>query len=173
MENKTLVNKVAQSGLITLKPEQFLPELSIFPFDLKGFLFHGLILKEKDFRAAVRDYPWEDVRDKDLVIFCSADAIIPMWAYMLIVIKAQGIARSLFVGTEESFVERMIESALDAVDFSVYQDQKVVIKGCSDIPLPASLYSGITERLLPYAQSIMYGEPCSTVPIFKRKRKLS
>jgi hypothetical protein len=172
MENKTLVNRVAQSGLITLKPEEFYPDLSIFPFDLKDFLFHGLILKEKDFRAAVRDYRWKDVQDRDIVIFCSADAIIPMWAYMLVVSKAQGKARNIFIGSEEEFIARMIKSELDKVDFSAYQDEKVVIKGCSDIPLPASLYGQITEKLMPYAQSIMYGEPCSTVPIFKRKRKL-
>ena len=172
MENKTLVNRIAQSGLITLKPEEFFPELSVYAFDLKDFLFHGLILKEKDFRMAVRDFNWEDVRDRDLVIFCSADAIIPMWAYMLVVSKAQGIARNIFIGSEENFIERMIEAELDKVDFAAYQDQKIVIKGCSDRPLPPSLYGQITGRLMPYAQSIMYGEPCSTVPIFKRKRKL-
>ena len=170
MENKTLVNRIANSGLITLKPEEYYPELAIFPFDLKDFLFHGLILKEKDFRMAVRDFNWEDVRDRDVVIFCSADAIIPMWAYMLVVSKAQGTARNIFIGSEEHFIEKMIESELDKVDFSAYQDEKVVIKGCSTIKQLEYAYTSLSLRLAPLVSSLMYGEPCSTVPIFKQKK---
>ncbi len=167
MESK-LVNRVAQSGLITLDLEVFYPEGEIAPFDLKDYLFMGLILKEKDFREALKAHDWAQYAGKNLAVFCSADAIIPMWAYMLVAASAAPYARDVFQGTPEQYVEAAFLKKLAALDLSPYEGKRLVIKGCSDKPVPPSAYVEITRRLQPIALSIMFGEPCSTVPVYKR-----
>jgi hypothetical protein len=167
--DKPLVNRVAASGLITLNLEDFFPPEELVTFDLKGYLFMELILKEKDFRAALAEHDWQQYEGKNLAVFCSADAIIPVWAYMLVAAYAAPYAKNIFQGTAEEFYKMAFQRALDGVDEKKYEDQRIVIKGCSDKPVPPSAYVELTRKLQPYAKSIMYGEPCSTVPIFKKK----
>lgn len=171
MDN-VLVNKVAQSSLETINLENYFPTIEIAQFDIKEYLFHGLILKEKDFRAALKEHNWAAYNDKVLCVYCSSDAIIPVWAYMLISANAEGSCESIFQGSQEEFIKQHYYKVLEPLDFSTYQDGRVVIKGCSDKPVPPAAYAYVTEKLKPFAQSIMYGEPCSTVPIFKRPRKI-
>lgn len=169
--SKPLVNKVAQSGLITIDLEQFFPAEEIVVFDLKPFLFQGLILKEKSFRTAMKEVDWPSFTGKILASYCSSDAIIPVWAYMLIASYATPHAQKVFQGSKTAFLTHHYETVIGQLDLSKFEDQRLVIKGCSDRPVPPSAYSAITARLRPIARSIMYGEPCSTVPIFKRKNK--
>jgi hypothetical protein len=169
---KTLVNRVAESGLITINLEKFFPEGEIAVFDLKDYLFMELILKEKDFREALKQHDWSQYRGKILLTYCSTDAIIPTWAYMLVVANAVPFAADVFQGDEEAYLKAAFLRALAALDASQYDQQRIVIKGCSDKPVPAAAYVELTRKLQPYAQSIMFGEPCSTVPVFKRPRKV-
>lgn len=164
-----LVNRVAQSGLMTIDLEQFFPKGDVVGFDLKDHLFMGLILKEKDFREALDAIDWSQFDGKLLAVYCSADAIIPMWAYMLVAVLAAPHAADVALCTPESYIETAFIKRLAALDISAYADKRVVIKGCSDNPVPASAFLDIACRLRPVAKSIMYGEPCSTVPVFKRK----
>jgi hypothetical protein len=170
MEQLALVNKVAESGIITINLEQYFPKATIVVFDLKDYLFHGLILKEKEFREALKQLDWSVYQEKTVLITCSSDAIIPLWAYMLVASNLSGIAVDLYHGTEEEYLNMHYHTALNQLDLTQYKDKRIVIKGCSDKPVPAYAYAKITSLLKPYAQSIMFGEPCSTVPIFKRPR---
>ncbi len=164
----TLVNRVAQSGLITLDLETFYPEGEIASFDLKDYLFMGLILKEKDFREALKTHDWTQYAGKNVAVFCSADAIVPMWAYMLVTAYLAPHAREVVQAAPEQLVEIVLLKKLAALDVTPYAGKRLVIKGCSDRPIPASAYVEITRRLQPIALSIMFGEPCSTVPVYKR-----
>jgi hypothetical protein len=164
------VNKVAESGIITIDLAEFYPKEAVAVFDIKDYLFMGLILKEKDFRTALEAVDWSIYADKNVAVTCSADAIIPVWAYMLITVYLQPVARHIIFGSEETIQETILLDAIKAIDASIYEDQRVVVKGCGDIDIPASAYLSITNKLRPFAKSIMYGEPCSTVPVFKKKR---
>jgi len=164
-----IINKVAESGIISLDLETYFSKDKIMVFDLKDYLFMGLILKEKDFRAALLTTDWEKFRDSYVAITCSADAIIPMWANMLVAVYLTPIAKSVFFGTESYVKEQLLLNALDSIHPIDYTDQRVVVKGCGEDPVPASAYVKITALLRPYAKSIMYGEPCSTVPLYKKK----
>ena len=165
-----LVNRVANSGLITLNLEDYYPKQEIASFDLKGFLFMEMILKEKDFRAALKEHDWTQYEGKILTVFCSADAIIPVWAYMLVATYAEPYATDIFQGTQDEYLKALYRNVLKDMDFSQYEAKRIVIKGCSNKPVPPAAYLALTTKLRPFAQSIMYGEPCSTVPIFKRPR---
>lgn len=165
----TIVNKVAESGIITLDLENFYPKGEIKVYDLKDHLFMGLILKEKDFRAALQSTDWETYRDAYVAVTCSADAVIPMWAYMLVATYLQPVAKDVVFGDERSLVNTLIIKNLASVNGEEYLDKRVVVKGCGDVQIPESAYLEITNKLRPFAKSIMYGEPCSTVPIFKKK----
>lgn len=167
MEN--FVNKVAESGIISIDLEEFYPKGSIKVFDLKDHLFMGLILKEKDFRAALLTIPWEEYQDTYVAITCSADAIIPMWANMLVASNLQPYAKEVIFGTESQLKEQLLLHRISQIDGSTYTDQRVVVKGCGEIHIPESAYVSITNILRPHVKSIMYGEPCSTVPIYKKK----
>lgn len=165
-----LVNKVADSGIITLNLEQFLPqESTIAGFDLKPFLFKEMIVREKDFRQSVLEHNWESFENKHVAIFCSVDAIIPMWAYMLIASALQPFASSVFFGNEEALKADLMKHNIERLDASDYTDKRVVIKGCGDQSLPEMAFLSITSKLRPVVKSLMYGEPCSTVPVFKKK----
>lgn len=172
VQNKPLVNRVANSSLITINLEDYFPSQPIVQFDIKDYLFQGLILKEKEFREALKAHDWVQYQDHHLAVFCSTDAIVPIWAYMLVSTSAKPFAKTIFQGTPAEMLKKLYMQAIDQMTFEQYQDQRIVIKGCSDKPVPAAAYLDIAARLQPYAQSIMYGEPCSTVPIFKRPRKL-
>ena len=162
-------NKVAASGILTLDLEQYLPAGNIVTFDLKDHLFMGLILKEKDFREALKNLDWTPYQDKAVAITCSVDAIIPVWAYMLVTTYLQPVAKDVFVGTAAELQKHLFLKNLSAINISDYTDQRVVIKGCGDVPIDAYAYAEITKVLRPVAKSIMYGEPCSTVPVYKKK----
>ncbi|MEL6923525.1 MAG: DUF2480 family protein [Bacteroidota bacterium] len=172
MEDKPLINRVAASGLITLNLEDFFPAQEVAQFDLKDYLYMELILKEKDFRTALKAHDWSQYEGKILTVFCSTDAIIPVWAYMLVTAYATPHAHDIFQGTPEVFYKVAFAKSLDAFDVSPYEQKRIIIKGCSNKPVPSSAYVELTKKLQPIAQSIMYGEPCSTVPIFKRPRVL-
>lgn len=164
-----IVNKVAQSGLITLNLEDFLPEGECVAFDLKDHLFMGLILKEKDFRDALKKIDWSMYQNKNVTVTCTADAIVPLWAYMLVTAYLQPVAKDVYVGTTEEMEKHLFLKNIAAIDASQYNDQRIVVKGCGDIAIGPFAYAELTKRLLPNVRSIMYGEPCSTVPIYKSK----
>lgn len=164
-----IINKVAESGLISFDLEKYYPSASRKIFDLKDHLFMGLILKEKDFRAALLQTDWNEYKDADVAITCSADAVIPMWAYMLVASYLEPVAQTVIVGTEQELINQELLKNIDAIDVSEFTDQRVVVKGCGDLAIPEAAYVAITKKLRPVAKSIMYGEPCSTVPIFKKK----
>jgi hypothetical protein len=165
-----LRNKVAESGLITLDLEGFIPNNELVLFDLKNFLFMELIIKEKEFRAMLDQHQWNQYQNKWVAITCSADAIIPMWAYMLVVSKLVGIASDIHVGDEISAQKNAIVENIIKLDVSQYTDKRVVVKGCGDKEIAAYAYVEISKKLVPVVKSLMYGEPCSTVPVFKKKQ---
>jgi len=171
--NKPLVNRVAASGLITINLEDFFPTGEVVIFDIKDYLYKELMLKEKDFRATLKEHNWEQYQDRHLLVYCSTDAIVPVWAYMLVTAYAAPYATSVYNGEVTSFYQQAFHHALLNFDAAQYEAKRIVIKGCSNKPVPVSAYVELTRLLQPYAQSIMYGEPCSTVPIFKRPRKRS
>lgn len=164
-----IVNKVAGSGIISLDLETFFSKEKIMVFDLKDYLFMGLILKEKEFRAALLTTDWEKYKDSFVAVTCSADAIIPMWANMLVAVYLTPLVKDVYFGTEADVKEKLLLNALDTIKGVDYTDQRVVVKGCGEEPVPASAYVKITRILRPFAKSIMYGEPCSTVPLYKKK----
>lgn len=168
--DKPLVNKVAKSGLITIRLEEFFPEVELAKFDLKDYLFMEMILKEKDFRTALKEHDWSQYEGKTLLVYSSADAIIPMWAYMLVAAYATPYAKELYQGTEQQYYQATFHKIIAEMDLEPYKGQRLVIKGCGDKEVPASAYLELTNRLQPHARSIMYGEPCSTVPIYKKPR---
>lgn len=167
---QALVNRVANSSLITIDLESFYPEGDVVAFDLKDYLFMELILKEKDFREALKEHDWAQYQGKNLAVFCSTDAIIPMWAYMLVASYAAQHARDVFQGLPEQFAEFAFLKKLAAINPDDYEGKRLVIKGCSGKPVPPSAYLEITRRLQPVARSIMFGEACSSVPVYKRPR---
>ena len=166
---ETLVNKVAQSGLITFNLEDYYDKNERVIFDIKDCLFMGLILREKDFREFIKANNWEQYRNKNVAITCSADAIVPTWAYMLVASKLSGIANHFAFGDLNNLQNSLFQKALSLVDIEFYRNQKIVIKGCGNLPVPINAYVEISRLLIPVAGSIMYGEPCSTVPVFKKK----
>lgn len=164
-----IINKVAESGLISFDLETYYPKNTRKIFDLKEHLFMGLILKEKDFRAALLTIDWNEYKDADVAITCSADAIIPMWAYMLVASYLEPVAVTVVFGTEQDLINTVLLKNIEAVDVSEFADKRIVVKGCGDLSIPEAAYVAITKKLRPVAKSIMYGEPCSTVPIYKKK----
>jgi hypothetical protein len=166
--DKPLINRVASSGLVTLKPDEYLQKFSYGYFDFKDYLFQGLMLKEKDFRTALKDKDWGPEKDKVLLVHCSTEAIIPMWAYMLVAATAFPYVRDIQFGGENSYIDTQLNNYLSNLNPSDYKDQRVVVKGCGAIPIPPWFYLKITHLLAPHVKSLMFGEPCSTVPILKR-----
>jgi len=162
-------NKVAESGIVTVDLEDFYPKGEIAVFDIKDYLFMGLILKEKDFRLALQNLDIEAYRDKYVAVTCTADAIIPMWAYMLIAGTLQPVAKDIVFGNEQTLINTMFIKNLCRMNGEEYTDKRVVVKGCGDVQIPETAYLEITNILRPFAKTIMYGEPCSTVPIYKKR----
>jgi len=170
--DKPLINRVANSNLKLINLENYYPETEIVEFDLKPLLFKELILREKDFRAALKEIDWSLYQGKTVLLFNSNDAIIPVWAYMLVSTSLMGFANEVFQGSLDEYLKTHYSKVLESFDVEAYNEERVVIKGCSNKPVPAFAYAELAYRLKDHAQSIMYGEPCSTVPIFKRPRKL-
>jgi hypothetical protein len=164
-----IINRVANSGLITIDLEDYVPKEEMKAFDLKDYLFKGLILKEKDFRDALKNMDWEVFRNKYVAITCSADAIIPMWAYMLAASYLQPIARDVYSGTIEEMKKHLFLKNLATINANTFANQRIIIKGCGDYPVDNAAYAEITKILRPVVKSIMYGEACSNVPIYKAK----
>lgn len=162
-------NKVASSGLITLNLEDYADKTTKVELDIKPWLFREMMLREKDFREFVKAHDWESYQDKIVCFVCSTDAIVPTWAYMLLAVRVQPYAKRYFFGSTQMADEILFHEALMKIDFSNFKDARVIVKGCGDIPVPVNTYVEITNGLLPYAKSIMYGEACSNVPVFKRK----
>ncbi len=165
-----LINKVAASGLITINLEEYLPKGEIVSYDIKQNLFMELMLREKDFREFLKTHNWAQYTHKHVAINCTADAIVPSWAYMLLAIELNPFAASVIFGTEADMKLILWQNAVKNIDISHLADQRIVIKGCSDADVPVSAYVALSERLRPIARSIMYGEPCSTVPLYKKAK---
>lgn len=165
----TVINKVAQSVLETINLENFYPKEEIVLFDLKDHLFMELILKEKEYRENLKNTDWSVYAGKIVGITCTADAIIPLWAYMLAAAYLQPVAKDVMVGDKEAVIEKSLLKNINTINLKEYEGRKIVIKGCGEKEIPAAAYTEITRLLKPIAQSIMYGEPCSTVPVFKKK----
>ena len=162
-------NKVAESGLLTIDLASLLPSNEIILFDIKPYLFKELILKEKEFRASLLSIDWSIYQDKIVGIVCSTDAIIPMWANMLIVSSLHPYSKAVYFGDENKVREQLLQESISKINTEQYIDQRVVVKGCGETPIGESAYIAITQKLRPLVKSIMYGEPCSTVPVYKKK----
>lgn len=167
MSDQAITNRVAQSTLVTFRLEDYYPTGQRTQIDIKDQLFQGLILREKDFRAWIAATDWSQYSGQYVALHCSADAIVPTWAYMLLAAALEPHAAWYTFGTLEDLDRELISHALNTVDFSQFQDKPVVIKGCSDVPVPTALYVEAMRRLLPYAKKLSFGEPCSTVPLWK------
>ena len=167
----TLVNKIANSGLITLRPEEWVPSIEPAEIDLKDFLYMELILKEQDFREMLKKHDWAQYADKPLCVFCSVDAIIPSWAFMLISSYAIQFTKDIFFGNAQQWLNHQLLKYIDAIDPHQYVEERVIIKGCSDgVVIGPEIYMALTNKLIPVVKSLMFGEPCSTVPVFKRPK---
>ena len=166
--SETFVNKVAESGIISLNLEDYYPRESVQVFDMKDYLFMGLILKEKDFRESLKTIDLASYENKIVALTCSADAVIPIWAYMLVSSVLQPVAAHIIFGTEEEATKAILLKNISTLNVAEFTEQRVVIKGCGELPITESAYIEITKLLRPVAKSIMYGEPCSTVPVYKK-----
>lgn len=167
--SEEFVNKVAESGIITIDLEKFFPAEEIIVFDIKDYLFMGLILKEKDFRQALKELNNEKYQQKIVAVTCTADAIVPMWAYMLISTTLQPVSKEIVFGTQNEAKTKLLIRNILQIRKEDFADKRVVIKGCGETPIPEEAYLEITNLLIPVVKSIMFGEPCSTVPIYKKK----
>ena len=168
MVEEVIVNKVAQSGLITIDLEKYFPVGDRLVIDIKDQLYMGLILKEKDFRDYIKATDWNQYKNKNIAITCTADAIVPTWAYMLLATKLSVVADFFVFGDLTVLNTVLYLKALEKINPSDYTDKRVVIKGCGNLPVPESAYVEITRLLMPNVKSLMFGEPCSTVPLYKK-----
>jgi hypothetical protein len=166
MENE-IVNKVANSGLVTIDLSEFKTPGERVLFDIKQLLFHELILKEKDFRDFIKTNDWTAYKDKLVALTCSNDAIVPTWAYMLLSLALEPHAKKIIFGNLQDLENLLFAEKLQSLDPEKFRDARVVIKGCGDDPVPTNAYIQITALLKPVVKTIMYGEPCSTVPLYK------
>lgn len=164
-----IVNRVANSKLITVDLEDYYPNGNRVLFDFSNWLFEGIVLREKDFRLYVAEHNWSQYKDTYVAVHCSADAIIPAWAYMLISIALQPYSKQTVLGNLETLETTLYQDIIQRLDISNFRDKPVIIKGCSKKPVPLNAYNMIVNKLKPVAKSIMFGEPCSNVPLFKRK----
>jgi hypothetical protein len=167
--NDPIINKVAESSFITLDPADYYPKEESALFDLKDYLFMGMILKEKDFRESLKNLNWEQYRNKNVAVTCSVDAIIPVWAWMLVATYLQPVANEIVMGDEKELHKTIFLKNLSKIDLGELTDKRIVVKGCGDIPIGDFVYLELTKLLQPIAKTIMYGEPCSTVPVYKKK----
>ena len=163
-------NKVKESGIIQLDLAHFKPKNELVGIDLSERLYQGLILKEKDFRLWLKENNWQQYEEKAVFIYCSAEAIIPTWAYMLVISMLMPYTEQVLAGTRIDLEKKMIQDNIVSMDLSTMMDQRVIIKGCSDVASPEFAMSELVRVLQPVVKSIMYGEPCSSVPIFKKKK---
>lgn len=164
-----ILNRVAQSKLITFNLEEFYPEGKRIPLDIKDWLHEGLVLREKEFRRYVEEHPWENYQDAYVALQCSTDAIIPGWAYMLITTRLQPYARKVVAGSLQDLETSLFQAVLEGLDTTAYTGKSVIIKGCSKKPVPLNAYLWAAEKIGAVANNVLYGEACSSVPIYRRK----
>ena len=167
--SEEIVNRVAQSGLLTIDLEDYYPREEIVVFDLKPLLFREMILKEKEFRDGLQAIDWSAYAGKILAVTCTADAIIPAWAYMLVAVHATPFAGNIVLGDRKSALQQAFLTNLQSIDLQVFADKRVMIKGCGDLEVGPFAYLEMTRLLQPVVKSMMYGEACSNVPIYKKK----
>jgi hypothetical protein len=165
-----IVNKVALSGLVSIDMEDWYPQGPRIGYNLAQNLFMGMILREKDFREFIKTHNWAQYTDSYVYVYNSEEAIIPTWAYMLLITKLQGVAKRVVLGTQEQLEQLLFAEIIDQLDSNLYLGAKVVVKGCSKLPVPQSAYMDLSAKLLPVVQSLMFGEPCSTVPVYKKPK---
>lgn len=169
MDNPIL-NKVANSKLITINLEDFYPKEELVELDIKNQLFKGLLLKEKDFREFIDSNDWTAYQNKHVAVFCSSDAIIPSWAWMLLSIALHPFAKKIILGRKADLELCLYQESFNNHDFSQYQDKNIVVKGCGELKISDKIYLEITNRLMPFTKKLMFGEPCSSVPVYRRKK---
>ncbi|QII69324.1 DUF2480 family protein [Apibacter sp. B3706] len=165
-----IINKVEKSGLITLDLEDFYPKEPRMLFDLKDYLYEGLVLREKEFRESLSKLDWKMYENAYVAVTCTSDAIVPSWSYLLIANYLTGVAKLISFGTLEDLERDIFTEIIDKMDVDSYKDKKIIIKGCSRKPVPQNAYLQLIQKLKPIASSLMFGEACSTVPIFKKKK---
>jgi len=165
-----IINRIANSPLVTIDLEELYPEGTRTVFDISDWLYEGLILKEKDFRESVNGHDWNVYQDHFVALTCKTEAIIPSWAYLLITTKLASFARKVVVGNLELLETSIFQDIISNLDENDYKDKPVIIKGCSSKPIPETAQVQLVEKLLPTAQTILFGEACSTVPLYKRKK---
>lgn len=168
-KSEPILNRVALSKLVTFDLEDHYPKGERVLLDIKDWLYEGVILREKEFRAFVADHNWEQYRDTYVALHCSTDAIIPGWAYMLIATQLQPVAAQMVIGDLGQLETAIYQSIIEQLDVSEYKDKPVIIKGCTNKPVPPNAYLWITSKIQSVAKSVMYGEACSSVPLYKRK----
>ncbi|GLB50797.1 DUF2480 family protein [Neptunitalea lumnitzerae] len=164
-----IVNRVANSKLVTVDLEELYPKGERIVFDIKDWLLEGFILREKDFRTAAKNHNWEQYTNTYVALTCSTDAIVPAWAYMLISTYVAPYAKKVIIGTLEELETAIYQDIISKTDFSYVKDAPVIVKGCSNKPVPPNAYLFLIEKIQPIAKSLMYGEACSSVPLFKNK----
>jgi|SRR5690554_675679 len=164
-----IVNKIKESGLIQMDLADFKPQDDIVLFDIKDQLWKGIALKEKDFRNFIKTNDWSQYHDKVVGVYCSVDAIIPTWAYMLVVSRLEQEGVKVYIGDKKEVEKQLTLENIKSLSTNEYADERIIIKGCSDISHPAFAMSELVKHLQPVAKSIMYGEPCSTVPVYKKR----
>jgi len=169
-EENLIVNRVASSTLVTFDLEEFYQPGERVLIDIKDQLHQGLILREKDFRGFIQNHNWQDYKDKFVTIHCSADAIVPTWAFMLIAVALEPYASHISFGSLEELEVDLFKTALAKIDWNGFSNAKVVVKGCSHVNVPLAAYIEATSKLRKVVASLMFGEPCSTVPLFKRPK---
>ncbi len=166
---KEIINRVAQSQLMTIDLQDYYPKGERVLLDIKDWLYQGFVLREKEFRTSIAAHDWSQYQDKYVAVECSSDAIIPGWAYMLCATKLQPFAKKVVYGNLEVLETSIYQSIIENLDITEYINKPVIIKGCTDKPVPQNAYLWITAKLLPVAKSVMYGEACSSVPLFKKQ----
>lgn len=164
-----IINRVANSKLITLNLEDYYPEGKRVLFDIKDWLFEGFVLREKEFRQKASEYDWSQYQDNYVALTCSTDAIVPAWAFMLLSIHLQPFTKKTIIGNLEALETSIYQDVINTLDVSEYADKPIIIKGCSNKPVPQNAYIMLATKLKLVAKSIMYGEACSSVPLYKKK----
>ena len=167
--SEEIINRVANSKLVTIDLEDFYPMGERILFDISEWLSEGIVLREKDFREKANSHDWSRYTNCYVALYCSTDAIIPGWAYMLLSLHLAPFATKITVGSLEDLENVLFAEILQNIDFSEYKDKPIIIKGCARKLVPATAYVLLAQRLQPFAKSIMYGEACSSVPLFKRR----
>lgn len=168
MENE-IINRVANSKLIVVDLEDYYPKGKRTVFDIKDWLFEELVLREKDFREKVAGHDWSQYQDEFVALTCTSDAIVPAWAFMLLTMHLQPYAKNIVIGSLEQLETTIYQDIIQKLDVEVFTDKPLIIKGCAHKPVPANAYIMLSQKLKPVAKSIMYGEACSSVPLYKRK----